>query len=120
MRYTVVVITHDRRRALLRTLTKLRARPRLPASPTPPEPPEPPEVIVVDNASTDGTADAVADAFPGVVVLRARRNLGAVGRNVAVDHALTPYVAFCDDDTWWEPDGLDRAADLLDAHPRLA
>ncbi len=32
----------------------------------------------------------------------------------------TPYVAFCDDDTWWEPGALTRAADLLDAFPRLA
>jgi GT2 family glycosyltransferase len=31
----------------------------------------------------------------------------------------TPYVAFCDDDTWWEPGSLRRAADALEAHPRL-
>jgi GT2 family glycosyltransferase len=108
MRFTVVMITHERRRALLRTLDRMCP---LPGRPT---------VIVVDNASTDGTADAVARKFPDVVVLRAHRNLGAVGRNVAVDHVQTPYVAFCDDDTWWEPGALERAADLLDAHPRLA
>jgi GT2 family glycosyltransferase len=28
-------------------------------------------------------------------------------------------VAFCDDDTWWEPGSLTEAADVLDAHPRL-
>ncbi|WP_210420551.1 glycosyltransferase [Aquisphaera giovannonii] len=32
----------------------------------------------------------------------------------------SPYVAFCDDDTWWEPGCLRRAADLMDASPRLA
>jgi GT2 family glycosyltransferase len=31
-----------------------------------------------------------------------------------------PYVAFCDDDSAWEPGALARAADLLDAHPSLA
>jgi GT2 family glycosyltransferase len=31
-----------------------------------------------------------------------------------------PYVALCDDDTWWEPGSLAHAADLFDAHPRLA
>jgi hypothetical protein len=31
-----------------------------------------------------------------------------------------PYVAFCDDDLRWRPGSLGRAADLLDAHPRLA
>lgn len=102
------MITHDRRAELLRTLALLR---RLP---------ERPRVIVTDNASADGTAEAVARDFPEVTLLRPHRNLGAVGRNLAVRHVRTPYVAFCDDDTWWEPGSLRRAADLLDARPRLA
>ncbi len=32
----------------------------------------------------------------------------------------TPYVAFADDDSWWAPGSLPRAADLLDRHSRLA
>ncbi|MGW7821135.1 glycosyltransferase family 2 protein [Streptomyces puniciscabiei] len=107
-RTTVVVITHDRRAELLRTLTQLR---RLP---------ERPHVVVTDNASSDGTAEAVARDFPEVTLLCPDRNLGAVGRNLAVRQVRTPYVAFCDDDTWWEPGSLRRAADLLDARPRLA
>ncbi len=43
-----------------------------------------------------------------------------MGRNVGVARIDTPYVAFCDDDTWWEPGSLTTAADTLDAHPRLA
>jgi GT2 family glycosyltransferase len=31
-----------------------------------------------------------------------------------------PYVALCDDDTWWQPGALAHAADLFEAHPRLA
>jgi GT2 family glycosyltransferase len=50
----------------------------------------------------------------------AERNLGAVARNVAVERLSTPYVAFCDDDTWWEPGSLALAADVLDAHPSVA
>ncbi|MFD7713313.1 glycosyltransferase family 2 protein [Streptomyces sp. NPDC059785] len=107
-RTSVVVITRDRRPELLRTLRILR------------ELPERPQVIVTDNASADGTADAVAREFPEVLLLCPGRNLGAVGRNLAVRHVTTPYVAFCDDDTWWEPGALTRAADLLDAHPPLA
>ncbi|MGW8697900.1 glycosyltransferase family 2 protein [Streptomyces eurythermus] len=107
-RTTVVVITHNRREELLRTLGLLR---RLP---------ERPPVFVTDNASTDGTAEAVARDFPEMTLLRPGRNLGAIGRNLAVQRVRTPYVAFCDDDTWWAPGSLRRAADLLDPRPRLA
>ncbi|MCF6522668.1 glycosyltransferase family 2 protein [Streptomyces sp. JJ36] len=107
-RVSVVVITHDRRESLLRTLDRLAALP------------ERPPVLVVDNASTDGTADAVARHHPGMRLLRCPENLGAVGRNLAARQVTTPYLAFCDDDTWWEPGSLARAAGLLDPRPRLA
>ncbi|QFU91854.1 glycosyltransferase family 2 protein [Amycolatopsis sp. YIM 10] len=108
MRTTVVVITRDRCAELLRTLAHMSALPD--AAP----------IVVVDNGSTDGTADAVRERFPGVELIRAGRNLGALGRNIAVSRISTPYVAFCDDDTRWQPGALTRAADLLDAHPGLA
>jgi GT2 family glycosyltransferase len=82
--------------------------------------PERPHVVLVDNGSDDGTAQAVAAAHPEVEVIALRENLGAVGRNVGVARLRTPYVAFADDDTWWEPGALARAADVLDEHPRLA
>lgn len=71
-------------------------------------------VIVVDNGSTDPVAD-----HPGVTMVRLPRNIGAAGRNAGLDAAGTPYVAFCDDDGWYERDGLVAAVDLLDAHPGL-
>jgi GT2 family glycosyltransferase len=55
-----------------------------------------------------------------VELIASEVNLGAVGRNVGIATLSTPYVAFCDDDTWWEPGSLRTAADVLDAHPRLA
>lgn len=106
-RTTVVVITHNRRSDLLHTLARLS------------ELPERPPVTVVDNASADGTAEAVRRHHPGVRLLTPGRNLGALGRNLAARYATTPYLAFCDDDSWWEPGSLAGAADLLDAHDRL-
>ena len=76
-------------------------------------------VIAVDNASTDGTA-AVLSACPGVQLVPMARNIGAAGRNVGLQHAQTPFVAFCDDDGWYEPDGLAGAVELFDRHDRLA
>ncbi|MEV6653617.1 glycosyltransferase [Streptomyces sp. NPDC051219] len=107
IRTTVVVITRDRRDQLRHTMDRLA------------ELPERPPVIVVDNASGDGTAEAVRRLHPQVTVLTPCRNLGAVGRNLGVRHARTPYVAFSDDDSWWEPGALTVAERLLDAHPRL-
>lgn len=107
-RVTVVIITWNRKVELLATLAHMTALPdRAP-------------VVVVDNGSTDHTADAVTAQFGEVRLLRSERNLGALGRNLAVRHLDTPYVAFCDDDTRWRPGSLRRAADLLDAHPGLA
>jgi N-acetylglucosaminyl-diphospho-decaprenol L-rhamnosyltransferase len=93
----VVVATRNRRGALLRTLGRLQALPeRLPT-------------VVVDNASDDGTAEAVADAFPAVEVVALRDNRGAAARNVGVERLDTAVVAFSDDDSWWEPGSLARA-----------
>ncbi|MEU4694101.1 glycosyltransferase [Actinoplanes sp. NPDC023714] len=107
-RVGVVVITWQRRDEALACVERLLALP------------EEPHVVLVDNGSADGTAAAVRDRFPAVEVVALRENLGAVGRNIGVRRIRAPYVAFCDDDTWWEPGSLSRAADLLDAHPRLA
>ncbi|ALO91911.1 glycosyltransferase family 2 protein [Streptomyces olivaceoviridis] len=106
-RVTVAVITRDRSASLVRTLDALAALP------------ERPPVVVVDNSRDDTTRRAVA-GHPAIArLLRPAANTGALGRNLAVRHAGTPYVAFSDDDSWWEPGSLARAADLLDQHPRL-
>src|SRR5215210_4038734 len=107
-RISIVIITRDRRGDLVEALGHLR------------ELPERPHVIVVDNASEDGTPEAVRDGFPEVEVIALPENRGPAARNLGVDAAATPYVAFNDDDSWWAPGALSRAADLLDAHPRLA
>ena len=107
-RITVVMATQDRRERVLATLEHLLALP------------ERPPVVVVDNASSDGTADAVRARFPSVTVLVQDANLGAVGRTVGVRAATTPYVAFADDDSWWAPGALARAVQHFEAAPRLA
>jgi len=106
-RIGIVVITHQRRAEALNAVARLTTLP------------EQPPVVLVDNGSTDRTADAVRQRFPQVDVLALSWNAGAVGRNLGVERLRTPYVAFCDDDTWWEPGSLTQAADVLDAHPHL-
>jgi GT2 family glycosyltransferase len=105
---TVVIATRNRGIELLETLARLRALH------------ERPPIVVVDNGSTDGTAELVRAAYPGVRVIGLRRNLGGAARTVGVRLVDSPYVAFSDDDSWWAPNALSRAAELLDRHPRLA
>ncbi len=104
---SVVIATRDRSAELARTLRLLTALP------------ERPRIVVVDNASSDGTAAMVASGFPQARLIRLAANAGAVARNVGVRAAGTRYVAFSDDDSWWEPGSLELAARLLDDHPRL-
>ncbi|MEA2246153.1 MAG: hypothetical protein QOH46_682 [Solirubrobacteraceae bacterium] len=107
-RVAIVVASRNRRDLLLRTLPMHLGLP------------ERPRVVVVDDASTDGTAEAVRAAAPGVDVIALRTRMGAAARNVAMRQLDVPYVALCDDDSWWTPGALRQAADLLDRHPRLA
>jgi GT2 family glycosyltransferase len=107
-RVGIVMATKDRRDDVLRTLDRLEALPGQP------------QIVVVDNASSDATAESVISEHPDVDVIPLRTNHGAVARTIGARALHTPYVAFSDDDSWWASDALGRAADLLDAHPRLA
>lgn len=78
-------------------------------------------VLVVDNASDDGTA-AVLAAHPSAPrVLRLPRNAGyAGGLDAALPHVGTPYVAWLNDDAEPEPSWLAELEGALDASPRVA
>jgi GT2 family glycosyltransferase len=107
-RMSVVILTYNRRDEVRHTLGHMLALPQAV------------DIIVIDNASTDGTQDLVHFEFPQVRFVRLPRNVGAAARNIGVEMATTPYIAFCDDDSWWAAGSLERAADILDAHPRVA
>ena len=67
------------------------------------------DVVVVDNASSDGTAAAVAERFPEVRVVRSEENLG-FGRavNRGVETVDTPIVILVNNDVVCEPDFVER------------
>jgi GT2 family glycosyltransferase len=101
-RCTIVVASRDRHAELRASIARHRALP------------ERPRVIVVDDASA-----RPIDA-PDSDVIRLPTSLGGAARTVGARASTSPYLAFTDDDAWWEPGALCRAADLLDAHPTLA
>lgn len=104
---SLVIITRNRASDLERTLTKLH------------DLPEKFPIIVVDNASTDNTVAMVNTLFPEVKTIALDKNMKAVARNIGVEAAETPYVAFSDDDSWWSPGSLVRAVQVLDTYPKV-
>lgn len=70
------------------------------------------QVIVVDNGSADGTAQAIRDHYPSVTVLENDENLGfAEGNNVGIRHALqgpADYVMLLNNDTVVDPSVLNE------------
>jgi GT2 family glycosyltransferase len=76
------------------------------------------EVIIVDNASTDGSAEAVEDAYPELRVIRSATNLGfAGGVNVGFRAASAPLVLLLNTDTLVIEDAIEKLIEYADAHP---
>jgi GT2 family glycosyltransferase len=107
---SVVIVTRNRRTELHRCLQSLR---RLTYPHT--------EVVVIDNASTDGLPEMVADEFPEVRLFRADRNYGCgVGRNIGARVARGDYFWFIDDDAEViVPDAGERLTAKLTSEPDI-
>jgi len=74
------------------------------------------ELIVVDNASTDGTAEMVRERFPDVRVMRNFENVGASGWNAAMSAARGDWRLILDDDCYIAGDALKTAVSGAQEH----
>jgi GT2 family glycosyltransferase len=78
------------------------------------------EIIVVDNASADGSSEMIKAQFPHVRVIRSEENLGfAKGNNVGIRQCQGRYVALVNPDVIVFPGCLDALADFLDQNPKV-
>lgn len=76
------------------------------------------EVILVDNASGDGSVDGLAARFPDITVIENSANLGfAKANNIGIRRAAGDYILLLNSDTIVEPDTLAGSLDYLAAHP---
>jgi glycosyltransferase involved in cell wall biosynthesis len=103
---TVVIPCFNARRYIAATLDSVRAQawPGL-------------EVVVVDDGSSDGSADVVASDHPWVRLVRQANQGVAVARNTGIEHARGEWIAFVDADDIWLPGKLEAQWRLLQSVP---
>jgi N-acetylglucosaminyl-diphospho-decaprenol L-rhamnosyltransferase len=79
----------------------------------------PPDVVVVDNASTDGSPDRIEREYPHVRLVRNARNTGfGAGVNAGARAATTPYLVLVNQDSAPDPAAIETLAAALDERPR--
>ena len=77
------------------------------------------EVVVIDNASNDGSANAISNAFPEVDIIGLKENIGfARANNLAVKHATGRYILLLNPDTLIVDHAIDRLLQFANATPQ--
>jgi len=107
---SALIVSYNVKSMLLKCLEALYAHADVPV-----------EAVVVDNASTDGSAAAVTSAYPEAVVLQQSRNLG-FGRanNVGLERCQGRFVLLLNPDVTMNPQAVGRMADFLITRPDAA
>jgi GT2 family glycosyltransferase len=104
---TVIVVAHDVRDEVLACLASVEEHSGSVQA----------EIVLVDNASRDGTAEAVAETFPTVEVVSLARNVGVAARNAGLRRARGRLRMFLDSDARLTAGALPELVAYLDAHP---
>lgn len=95
---SIIVISYNTRQMTLDCLASVYGETTLPF-----------ELIVVDNASDDGSADAVAEAFPDVTLIRETTNHGfGPAHRIALEHVTSDWILLLNPDTLVLDGALDR------------
>lgn len=106
---SVVIATHNRSEMLARCLRSIYDTIRRVAF----------EVIVVDDASTDGTTGMIQEQFPAVRLIRNPAQASwTVTNNQGIRHSRGDFLLLLNDDTRLLPEALDRAVDFMRRHPK--
>ena len=98
MRVSVVIPTYNRREQLLRAIQCVLDQ-TVRVS----------EIVIVDDGSTDGSAEAVKQFYGSQVRVFQQTNAGvSAARNLGIRESREEWIAFLDSDDWWHPEKLER------------
>ena len=107
MRLSIVIVNWNTEALLRQCLASIVAHP----------PDGPYEVVVVDNASTDGSVEMVRDEFPAVVLLANEQNAGfAAGNNLAIEASTADMILLLNSDTVVRPGALEALLQFMESH----
>ena len=108
IKLSVILVNHNARQLTLDCLASIAAKTRTPH-----------EIILVDNASADGSVEAVRRRFPQAVIIANQANNGfARANNQGMEIARGKYVILLNNDTVLKNDALDQMGAFLEANPR--
>jgi glycosyltransferase involved in cell wall biosynthesis len=105
---SVIIPTYNRARLLAQTLESVRAQSVRDY-----------EIVVVDDGSTDTTAELLDGLGYAIQVCRIKHSGQSAARNAGLRKARGPLVAFLDSDDLWEPQFLEKMTRALEANSRL-
>ena len=106
----IIIVSHNARADLERCLGSLAAAP----------PSISHAIVVVDNASTDGSVEAIRGGWPQVTVLEPGRNLGfAAANNLAIRSTTSELLLLLNGDTLVPPGAIDALVRTLHARPEV-
>ncbi len=104
---SILVVSYNTRELTLACLRSVVAETRVPY-----------ELIVVDNASSDGSAQAIADEFPNIQLMAESQNHGfATGNNIAAKHAQGEYILLLNPDTVVLDSAIDKLIEFAKEKP---
>jgi len=108
---TVVIVSYNTRDDLARALGSMAAAPPVTTH----------QVVVVDNASEDGSLDLVRERFPAVLAIQAGANLGfSAAINIGIRATTSDFVLMLNSDTEVPRGAIDGLVDELRRHPEAA
>lgn len=106
---TVNILSFNRRDELRHTLTKVYEQDYKNI-----------EVIVVDNASSDGSPEMVEKEFPNVILIKLDKNIGIAGWNKGFEIAKGEYVLVLDDDSYPDEKTIHCAIEVFNTDSQIA